>query len=467
MNKHPKKKRTIWSFFELDYKAMEVYLEDMAQRGWMLKKINQLYATFEEITPRKVHFTVDVFEKAGALVSENTEEAREYRELCEEAGWHFIDARRHLQFFYSEAEQRPTPIQTDLETEKRIVSSSLWKSQVGNYIYNLVIFSILMYMNFPITHENLLRNTGIMLAVLLPLFWGFSVLVLGYLLFLRYRMKKSVDRGEVFSKRNYSKAKKRAWIINGIPMIFALFMFAGLLADLIRGNNGLIFALFPIIIGSGVGLLLNKVIQKKSKKKSDGILYVIIGILGTFIVISMITPFTIMSGLGSDRTSLPESYPRLESDSLESAQEHVEPYVRYYPQGSLLVPVSYDAYLYRGESGFDYAYHETISPKIAEFIYQELLHDQRFQRHREDHARKGLEELNSDHPLYSLWDVDKIAYDESRNYLLLLHQQSVFTVRGDLDFTDRKIINEIEETFFSTGSRHSMKDFPDKEEILI
>lgn len=34
-----KTKRVLWGFFLLDYKAMETYLEEMAEKGWMLEKI--------------------------------------------------------------------------------------------------------------------------------------------------------------------------------------------------------------------------------------------------------------------------------------------------------------------------------------------------------------------------------------------------------------------------------------------
>ena len=37
-----KKKRVFWNFIATDYKAMEEFLENMARKGWMLKKIGAL-----------------------------------------------------------------------------------------------------------------------------------------------------------------------------------------------------------------------------------------------------------------------------------------------------------------------------------------------------------------------------------------------------------------------------------------
>ena len=443
-----KVKRVFWGFMELDYKAMETYLEEMALKGWMLKKINKVFATFEKIPPKKVHFTVDIFEKAGALVMEDSEVAKEYRSLCEETGWKFIDSRRHLQFFYSEEEERPTPIQTDLETEKRIVSSSLWKSQLGVNVYQLVLFSAIMFLHYPVSLDNFQSNTALVFVVVLPVFLISTLISLVYLFLWRYRMKKSVERGEVFSNPDYRMARRRAWALNGVTVFLVLIVLFALFSDLTGGSPMLLLVLLPLGIGILIGLVLNKVIQKKANKKSQGLLYMILGTVVMFMVMSALFPAFIFSALDRDQTHLPEEYPRLEGGNWEYMEELGVNRPQYIRRESLLLPVSYEAYYYFDQTAFSYSYHQAAHQRIAAFIFQDILEDLRNPRHQLDESQKGMEELTSDHELYEFWEVDRIAYDENRSSLLLLKGQSVLRFRGMPDFSDPDFIHAVNRIFY-------------------
>src|SRR5690554_3634805 len=102
---------------------MKSYLEEMAEKGWMLEKIGlqQQFAKFRAIEPQKLKFYVDVFKEGGPLTPEKTEESEVYRRLCEESGWKFITSQDYLQFFYAEEGSDPVPIQTDEAIEQEIV----------------------------------------------------------------------------------------------------------------------------------------------------------------------------------------------------------------------------------------------------------------------------------------------------------------------------------------------------------
>lgn len=105
--KKNKIKRAFWGFFSLDYKAVEIYLEEMAEKGWMLEEVGRITAKFKAIEPKKLKFYVDVFEGGGPLTPEITIEAVEYRNLCQESGWNFITSQDYLQFFYAEEDKKP------------------------------------------------------------------------------------------------------------------------------------------------------------------------------------------------------------------------------------------------------------------------------------------------------------------------------------------------------------------------
>ena len=156
-----KSKTVFWGFFSLDYKAMETYLEDMARKGWMLEKVGRITAKFKAIEPRNLKFYVDVFKEGGPLTPENTREAQEYRNLCQDSGWNYITSQDYLQFFYAEADSDPVPIQTDPALEQKIVQSTLWKHELLSIIATLLVIVFLMAKFYPLKYTSLLYFTGV------------------------------------------------------------------------------------------------------------------------------------------------------------------------------------------------------------------------------------------------------------------------------------------------------------------
>ncbi|NBG88420.1 DUF2812 domain-containing protein [Isachenkonia alkalipeptolytica] len=444
MKSKEKRKRVAWNIFELDYKAMEVYLEDMALRGWMLKETNLFYATFERTDPKKVHFTVDVFEIPKYKGEKDPVEAKEYRDLCEAAGWNYIDGKGYLQFFYSEAEKPPKPIQTDLETEARIVSTSIWNRRVASVIVSILILTSLLFSHFPIGPENLMNNTNTLLALMLPLFWVYLIVVLVYLVLVRYQMQKKVDRQEIFESRNYGKARKRAWFLGVIPLFLGVSFAAGMLGDLLGGNQGIVIALVgtPVIILATH--LASRWIQKDQQIKNDNLLYNGLTIV-LLLLILILPPSMIIGEKGRGQGPLPEKYPLLSGGPWGDFEEEAAEEFRYYTQSSLLVPEYYEVrYPVNQQEGiYNYAYYRAISPGVAEYLYERLL-DERGQDFREDH------------PINSLWDVERIGFIGSRNHVFILQDDKILQIRGNLDFRDEELIEDVERLFFRSSQQEGV-----------
>ncbi len=437
-----KYKRVLWVFMELDYKAMESYLEEMAMKGWMLKKMNKVFATFEMISPKKIHFTVDIFEKAGALMREEKEDAGKYRSLYEETGWSFIDSKRQLQFFCSEAEERPPSIRTNLETEKRMVSSSLWKRQVGGNLYTLLLFSGFIFFLYPIGIESFQSNTSLAIVAVLPVFLISTLINLVYLFVWRYRMKKSVKKGEVISTPDYRKARTKAWMLNGLPVILALLVLIALLMDFTSGSSPRFMVLFTTAMIFLISHVVSIVKEGKSDKKSHRLLYLGLGVVSILFV--MVIYFPDQEG---DHSQLPDDYPRIEGEEWEDIEGLGGMNPAYLHHESFLLPVSYEAYNF-GEIAFTYAYHQAVHQRIAAFIFQDILEDLRRPGHQLNDSQQGIKELASDHQLYEHWEVDRIAYDEHRSSLLLLKGETVLNFRGRIDFYDPDFIRAVNHTFF-------------------
>ncbi|MDD2481808.1 MAG: DUF2812 domain-containing protein, partial [Lutispora sp.] len=164
-----KTKRVFWGFLPLDYKAIETYLEEMAEKGWMLEKVGAWAAKFRAIEPQKLKFYIDVFKEGGPFAPENTKEAEEYRNLCLESGWSFITSRDYLQFFYAEGDDNLTSIQTDEVLEQKIVESTLWRGQLISVIICTIFAIKAMSLYFPPRYKFLLSFVGVAGMLLFPL----------------------------------------------------------------------------------------------------------------------------------------------------------------------------------------------------------------------------------------------------------------------------------------------------------
>lgn len=435
MRQKVRRKRLVWSILDIDYKSLEVYLEDMALQGWMLKETNLFYATFEKTSPKKVHFAVDVFEIPKYKGEKDPLEAKEYRDLCEAAGWHYIDGKGHLQFFYSEAEQRPKPIQTDLETEARLLSGSIWKERLLGMIIGIFILTSYLWSHFPIGPEDLMNNSNILQTVMLPWLWFYLVISLVYLVLIRYQMHKKVERQEIFVHRNLKKARKRAWFLVGIPLLSAVIYTAAMLGGTIGGNRGLTTSLLLVFIAFGGLFAINRRVQKKDPVKKDNMVFQVMGI-GLVILIFLIPPSLVIGDTGRVQRPLPEEYPLLTGGPWGDLDEEAGDF-RYYTRSSILVPEQYELRypVDLPEGIFNYSYYRAINPEVAEYLYEMLLNEEG-------------QDFHKDHPLYSLWDVNRIGYRGSRNNVFILQGDEILRVQGNLDFTDPTLIDDVKSNFF-------------------
>ena len=124
-----KKKYCIAQFTFYDRTGIQVYLEKMAAKGWMLEKVTNFYWQFSRIEPKAIHFAVTYFPKASEFDPEPGEEQKELYAFCEAAGWKFIAQTAQLQIFYSEADN-PVPVETDAGVELK----NIHKSAKGNFV---------------------------------------------------------------------------------------------------------------------------------------------------------------------------------------------------------------------------------------------------------------------------------------------------------------------------------------------
>ena len=123
-----KTKHVLFTFSPYEYKGVEGYLNEQAERGWELVKVGSILAKFRRTQRTDLKYCTDLLtyrRRQGGR-----EAQREYLDLCREGGWELIDRRGNMGLFASLAVTDPAPIQTDRDTEwynyKRAYRNSLF-----------------------------------------------------------------------------------------------------------------------------------------------------------------------------------------------------------------------------------------------------------------------------------------------------------------------------------------------------
>ncbi len=120
-----KRQMSLYSFY--DHTGIEKHLARMAERGWLLCGIGQLFWHYRRIEPRRITFSVCYFPKATIYDPYPSERQEEFYDLCAHAGWTLAGSSGQMQVFYHQGEN-PTPIDTDPALEVEAIHQSAKKT---------------------------------------------------------------------------------------------------------------------------------------------------------------------------------------------------------------------------------------------------------------------------------------------------------------------------------------------------
>ncbi len=449
-----KTKWVFWGFFSLDYKAIETYLEEMAEKGWMIERVGRMTAKFRAIEPQKLKFYVDVFKEGGPLTPEKTKEAEEYRKQCYELGWIFITSQDYLQFFYADGDKDHVPIQTDEVLEQKIVETTLWKGE----LLNISIFSIIAVMAlvryFPIKHKSLLSFIGVAGTFLFPILCISMIASTIYGLFWMLRARRNIKRGLPLEKPTLKSARRRIMLFHGLTMTIGLIFILAVIVDAFFIPRIVGISLLGPVIGVSIGMGVRYIIKKKTTEKKDSVLYV------TLAFIVVIFSMTIVNSLLINRTvnntyredSIPEGYPMVRMEELlEGSQKGRLVSREFNPGMSPITPKNYNYWETRDINGktkdMRINYYKTIHPYFAEIIFNGITGE----------LEKGFKWRNmyiftktiiSDDEMKNLWNVDNLALTEERDEIIVQKGNTVVHMLGDIDFDDSQTRELISSKFF-------------------
>ena len=437
-----KTKRVFWGFFPLDYKAIETYLEEMTDKGWMLEKVGRMTAKFRAIEPQKLKFYVDVFKEGGPLTPDNTKEAEEYRDLCQQSGWNFITSQDYLQFFYAEEDEDPTPIQTDEALEQKIVESTLWRNELLSILGFSIVAIMMLIRYFPLRYKYLLSFVGVTGMLLFPPLFIIIILSTAYGLIRNLRARRNIKKGLAIEKPTLKAARRRVMVFHVPIFIIGFAIILAFIADSFFRPRVVAISLIGPVFGACIGLGLRYVIKKKAKDKKDGVLYVTLAILGVIFFFAIVNALLMSSdmGLAYKKDDIPGNYPIVTmADLLEGPQQGWLVNREFNPGMSPITPKRYNYSETRNINGkkerIILSYYRTIHPYFAEVIFNGVTEE----------LKRGIKwrgmyvltkDIIIDGKMKDLWNADDLALTKTRDEIIVRKGNIVVHLSGDIDFDD-------------------------------
>jgi len=433
-----------WGFFSLDYKAMETYLEEMAEKGWMLEKVGRLTAKFRAIEPKKLKFCVDVFKKGGPFTPENTIESQEYRKQCEKLGWTFITSQDHLQFLYAGADKDTVPIQTDEALEQRIVESTLWKNEmVGMFLFFIVAVMGLTRF-FPINYKRLLSFTGVIGTIFFPMLCVFMLAYTIYGLIRVQKARRNIKKGLPIEKPSLKSARRRIIAFHVPVLIIGIILILSLLGDALYKPHIIGLSILGPVSGLCVGHCLRYFIKKKAAKEEDSILYVTIAVI--IVIVFLFIANSLFSSMLASNTNMQdtisEDYPIVTMEELfEGLKKGGLGISNFKPGMSPVIPKHYDYRETKNITGnpesMRIKYYKAINKYFADIIFNGI----------KEELEKGIkvkgkylfsQTIIKDEEMRKLWNVDNLVLTEDRDEIIVKKGSTVVYISCDVDFNDKQ-----------------------------
>lgn len=135
-----KRRLEYYSFY--NHTGIEQHLKEMAQKGWMLESISNLYWIYRKIEPKDIHFCVTYYPRASDFDPEPSEDQQTFHDFCAHTGWKLACTWHQMQVFYNEKES-PIPLDTDPIMEVDTLHRACKKNFLPSY-YLLLALGLLM-----------------------------------------------------------------------------------------------------------------------------------------------------------------------------------------------------------------------------------------------------------------------------------------------------------------------------------
>lgn len=189
-----KNRRRVFKRFEYrECDAFAEYLRKQSLSGWHFKEW-KMGLIFEKGEPEDIVYDVEVFPKGTEMDTQPEEDAVEFAEYCEAAGWKFLDGKRKFCIF-RRIKEDAVPIVTQEERMQNV-----WKAELKMKLSRMAPLLIIAIQNwFSIFHVSpnlLLSNTMLFVLLAITVLAGECILEFIGILIWKERAKRRLSAGE-------------------------------------------------------------------------------------------------------------------------------------------------------------------------------------------------------------------------------------------------------------------------------
>ena len=250
---------------ESDCHAFEIYLYEMAAKGWMLDEIWILNIfKFKRCEPKNMRFTVDIPKLSDTCADTSLQNYEllfnEYIDICESSGWKHIVESSQYQIFCTEDANA-----VDIQTDDSLKLDSLLKFNFGYFIQMLcfIFLALTFGKNNPtIESYSYGKSCIIIFYSSLALYLGLNFL---QDLLWKLNAKKSLKEGSIVKYPGLSSFKSKLLIqkYDTVSIIILLVGFFVLQSDNQISSLILVFSIGLIILN--IMLLVNMIKNNYSR----------------------------------------------------------------------------------------------------------------------------------------------------------------------------------------------------------
>jgi len=354
-----------------DMKSLEEHFSKMAERGWMIDKIGAVNHRYRAAEPCKKRFFVDLLPSIGTFDYPDNDDAKSYRQICEESGWTFISANGQFHVFCAEGDENEiTPIHTDNKIQAKLHIKAIVKFELLTYIYCLVMFSIFAFLQFRFTGYDIYLSNMAIFSLFGWMFFLLGVLwSLTFVLVRIFKLAKAAKEDLPMPKISYRSAKARTGVQLTLFAIAITFFFGGMVLEIAGGMSlAIISPSLACIVGTFVGFWIRRQINTKERTRKQnrnlfiGAMAIMVVVLMVLSVFSMYLIFTL-----EENAAKPVKLPVI---TLSDVTEAMTPNNTYYDVfGSIAVPLHYSYGETTNKSDLSMEVFRPINKKIAQDLF--------------------------------------------------------------------------------------------------
>ena len=291
------RKTTFFIYAPYECAAVEEYLEQMAEKGWLLQGVKGPLFKFKRIVPQKIKYSVDALNKISIFDHKDPEVALEYREYCKTAGWTYICQTGKIQIFYADDYEKITPIHTDdSEKFKTVFKSSLY--EVINQLCIVIIFIFNIYTQLFWGNADFLLSSNFMIMSIVAMFSLVFVNIIKSISFFLWVIKarKNLKENKFTPYNDYKQLRIKNILLKIYMVVLLLILFSFLVLDEYISKSVpiavfiIVFVFIIFIIY--VQIFINK---KKYSKITNMIIIISSSIASIFLLLILIVSTVIWS----------------------------------------------------------------------------------------------------------------------------------------------------------------------------